>query len=615
MFEVEETMADMKPRSVGGRWAWWVCVAILAGAQWGGATEYFVGKEGHDDAPGTRMQPFASIGRAAQVMAPGDVCVVSRGLYRETVRPARSGTFESPIRFVAVTGDVVTVSGADPVTGWQIDSGAVYRTSCAFVMQVFIDDQPAPLTDGIPATVLESQGAWWQDTNGMLYVRMPQNDSPALHRVEAQLRPWGFDFTRDAHIEVKGLNVFAGSISLRGADHCRVEDCHIWWAGAGERNTATGEPGTVSSVPKADLEGWQVRAGIVVGGNDNEVLLTSIVGSAGHGVEFEPTAVNNRLVNCLIRGTGSRVIGAVGVLASGTAQVIRQMTILDCQGGGIVCSNLMNGRIEYCEVHHTGKGGGSTGAVSLSGNGKGTVLAFNWIRDNQAEQGDGVLFDAGAENYVVYRNVIWKQPGCGVRLAGGASYSFICNNTVSFCGAAMDTASGGGKAFKGMRVVNNILSGHNWVALNGRAPAGITWQKNWEGEAPGFVDATNRNFHLAVGSPCIDAAQEEPEFTEGFIGEQPDQGAYETGGEDWTPGCRATESANQAVKPAIRLVLDSTTPGTEIRYTLDGRVPTVESLLYTGAVSFVSGASLRARAFSRGMEPSPISTVWVQQGD
>ena len=589
----------MKPRGFAATWGLrrgavlGVAVVMAAGLVHG--AEFYVGKEGNDASPGTRMQPFRTIGRAAEIMAPGDTCTISRGLYRETLRPPRSGRFEAPIRFGAATGETVTVSGADEVAAWSMYHGAVYSATSAPVVQVLVDDQPAMPDSGIPSGGVGAIGHWWQDTNAVLYAQMPKNDAPSIHRVEAQTRLWGIDLTGLAHIEVKGLNVFAAGVAMRGADHCRIEDCHVWWAGAGG-------------------EGTGPAAGIVVGGKDNEVLLTSIVGSAGAGVAFEPDAINNRLLNCLIRGTGMRVPGAVGILAAGTAQVIRQMTVMNCSGGAVLCSNLLNGRIEYCDLQHTGMGGTNISSVSMSGDGKGTVVAFNWIHDNEAVGGDGVRFGAGSENYILNRNVIWGQPGSGLRLAGGARYSFVCNNTVALCATAIDADAAVGKGgFKGMRLVNNIVAGRLWPSTGGQAPEGLEWQRNYDGPEPGFVDVEHRNFRLSNGSPCRDAGQEEPEFTEGYSGERPDIGAYESGGEDWVPGCRAAESANQVVRPTIRLVLDSSTPGSEVRYTLDGRDPTPDSLLYTGAVAFAQGATLRVRAYGRGMEPSPVCSVWVRQ--
>lgn len=559
---------------------------------WAGAAcgaEFFVGREGNDANPGSRMQPFLTIGRAAEALAPGDVCTVSRGLYREVLRPGRSGTFEAPIRFQAATGETVTVSATEPMIDWQMYEGAVYRATSAPLAQVLIDDVPAARLSAFGPGAPDPAGAWVQEADGAVYIRLPRNDSPALHRIEAQRRAAGVDLSGLAHIEIRGFNVFGAGIALAGANHCRVEDCHVWWAGG--------------------------DAAVVVGGKDNELLLTSIIGSAGVGLSFDAGSINNRVLNCLIRGTGTSLPAAVGLRATGTAQVLRQMTITDCAGGAIAASNLLNGRIEYCDIRHCGKGGADQPAVTMAGDGKGTVVAFNWIHDGASPEGDGIVLDAGSQNYIIQRNVIWGCRGRGLRLGRRACYSFIYNNTVALCGRALDSGAGGVAAeFKGLRIANNIFAGGTWTAEGGR-PEGIEWGMNYEGGSPGFVDASNRNFRLAAGSPCIDAGQEEPEFTEGYTGERPDLGAYEAGGEDWVPGCRAAERANQVVKPSIRLVLDSSTPGAEIRYTLDGREPTADSALYTGAIPFVYGATVRARAFVRHMEPSQPSTLWVRQDE
>ena len=45
-----------------------------------------------DNGPGTEQQPFRTIGRAAQILQPGERVVIAEGVYREFVRPARGGT-------------------------------------------------------------------------------------------------------------------------------------------------------------------------------------------------------------------------------------------------------------------------------------------------------------------------------------------------------------------------------------------------------------------------------------------------------------------------------------------------------------------------------------------
>jgi len=73
-------------------------------------------------------------------MRPGDVCYVRAGVYRETVRPARSGQKGLPIRFMAYRNERVVVTGADPVAGWVLDRGKTYRARAQWTFnQLFVD--------------------------------------------------------------------------------------------------------------------------------------------------------------------------------------------------------------------------------------------------------------------------------------------------------------------------------------------------------------------------------------------------------------------------------------------------------------------------------------------
>lgn len=87
------------------------------------AQSYYVSPTGADTGNGTSAHPFRHIQRCADLMTAGDTCVIRPGVYRETVRPARSGTALAPITYRA-SGPGVVIDGADPVGSWQQVSGA-----------------------------------------------------------------------------------------------------------------------------------------------------------------------------------------------------------------------------------------------------------------------------------------------------------------------------------------------------------------------------------------------------------------------------------------------------------------------------------------------------------
>ncbi|MGW0857793.1 right-handed parallel beta-helix repeat-containing protein [Streptomyces sp. NPDC002690] len=88
-------------------------------------TVYYVGPSGLDSRQGTTPgQAFQHIQRCADVMGPGDTCLIQSGTYAETVVPARSGTAALPITYRAAPGATVTLSGTAPVRGFSPVTGA-----------------------------------------------------------------------------------------------------------------------------------------------------------------------------------------------------------------------------------------------------------------------------------------------------------------------------------------------------------------------------------------------------------------------------------------------------------------------------------------------------------
>ncbi|NUO60726.1 MAG: hypothetical protein HOV78_29010 [Hamadaea sp.] len=106
-----------------------VLPAAPAAAHGHQGTTYYVGGWGKPAFAGrSAAAPFPTIQQCADVMVPGDTCLIMSGTYEETVVPARSGTAGQPITYRPAPGADVTVSGATRVSGWtQVTSADVQQ--------------------------------------------------------------------------------------------------------------------------------------------------------------------------------------------------------------------------------------------------------------------------------------------------------------------------------------------------------------------------------------------------------------------------------------------------------------------------------------------------------
>ena len=230
--------------------------------------EYFVAGSGRDSATGTSVtEPFRTIGRAAQMLQPGDTCWIREGVYRETVRLTESGQTDKPITFARYRDERVILDGADVVTGpWSQDKNGVWRAGVAVkepIEAVFCDgqmmvearwpncsweqnweeDRKSALTSKgsqlgvIECPALASAG---QDLNGgLLYLRLSKGNNCFTHSVTSHRagaasleydktgiegRAWNEDSNAEASRKY-GFESNRFFIAARGALHVAGE----WW--------------------------------------------------------------------------------------------------------------------------------------------------------------------------------------------------------------------------------------------------------------------------------------------------------------------------------------------------------------------------------------------------
>ncbi|KRE55852.1 OmpL47-type beta-barrel domain-containing protein [Paenibacillus sp. Soil750] len=112
------------------------------------ATTYYVAPNGNDSSAGnSEASPFKTINKCAQVVQPGDTCIIASGTYRETITPALSGKSGLPITFQPAPGANVIVSGTEPISGWTQHAGNIYKADLSWSLgkenQLFVNNGSA----------------------------------------------------------------------------------------------------------------------------------------------------------------------------------------------------------------------------------------------------------------------------------------------------------------------------------------------------------------------------------------------------------------------------------------------------------------------------------------
>ncbi|HEX8549412.1 MAG TPA: T9SS type A sorting domain-containing protein [Cytophagaceae bacterium] len=94
------------------------------------AKNYYVDGASSGDL-GTLASPFKTIQKASTVAVAGDTIFIRKGIYRETITPANSGSAGKPIVYTNYKDEVVTISATEQVSKWVLEkshpSGKVWK--------------------------------------------------------------------------------------------------------------------------------------------------------------------------------------------------------------------------------------------------------------------------------------------------------------------------------------------------------------------------------------------------------------------------------------------------------------------------------------------------------
>jgi hypothetical protein len=264
-------------------------------------------------------------------------------------------------------------------------------------------------------------------------------------------------------------------------------------------------------------------------------------------------------------------------LVNCTDTVVQRCEVTDCWNGFMSTPAATRVTVQYCDVHHNGGLQGPAHNMYMSG-GTDFLIQHNWIHDAQygtcykdrthnlrlcynrienatiegyeislagdgsADQGDALLLgniivkcptsanqthlvrfeDGRAGTLTLIHNTIIGQPR-NVMVSSIARLMTLHNN-IFWSGGTLVSASA-------------VTGSNNWLG-NGRSVAGLSG--SLVTASPSFVNASGGDYHLAPGSPCIDAANAgvSPHPTSEWaplpesairavIGRAPDVGAYE----------------------------------------------------------------------------------------
>ncbi len=160
---------------------------------------------------------------------------------------------------------------------------------------------------------LDIPGEWYIGDE-RLYIWMAEGDSPANHTIEMKKRILALDLTEKENIYVFGIDMFAASATLAGAENCTIDKMHAMYTSHFTK-FATARDGYIDGKGSLTTSPMCGQVGIYISGRNNALINSTIQYSAGAGVYL--AGYGTRVENNLIQDTGYACTYVSGIFADG----------------------------------------------------------------------------------------------------------------------------------------------------------------------------------------------------------------------------------------------------------------------------------------------------------
>ena len=377
---------------------------------------------------------------------------------------------------------------------------------------------------------LDSPGEWFYDLDSSLvYFWAPDNANPNNLNIRGKVQSYAFEIIDSDYIEIRDLEFFGTTFKFENSDYSIIDHCNLVYPSCYKRML-----GVIDTQPEMSIFTSSSNCKVI------NSAFRFIDGSA-----LEMYSGSNTIENCYfyhIDYTATDLNGLMTTIQMGGSNNIFRRNTMHRMGASATLNPGNSAIIELNDMSDSGHMQSDGALVQcMVGQQPNVQIRYNWLHDTEKF---GARFDGEGDGYGghMHHNVIWNVQG-GIMVKG---YNHnIYNNTSFDNGSKNDIIvmidQGGNEGTITINNASNKIAGHRTGTYQDYPVPGI-YENNWNGYETNqdikdlLEDAENLDFTPTEGSILIDSGFDHENLDLNYIGDGPDLGAYEYGGEYWIPG-------------------------------------------------------------------------------